>query len=88
MTTRRAIEFLVLMLAILAAISLGSSYANARNYNAWEREMQRDRINRMEYQMRADPRRRQQQEMYDLQRRAQESFNRSMDEALRRRKGY
>jgi len=86
MIARRAIEFSVMTLAILATIGLGSGYANARNYNAWERELQRGHINRMELQMQEHRRRRQQQEISENQRRAQEIFNRSMDEMLARKR--
>ena len=86
MIARRAIEFSVMTLAVLAAIGLESGYANARNYNAWERELQRGHINRMELQMHKHRRRHQQQEMHENQRRVQEIFNRSMDEMLARKR--
>jgi len=86
MIARRAIEFSVMTLAILAAIGLGSGYANARNDYAWERGLQRGQINRMELQMQKHRHRHQQQEMYQNQRRVQEIFNRSMDEMLARKR--
>jgi hypothetical protein len=88
MTTTRAIKSSILMLPIIAAMSLASSRAHALSYNVWDVEIQRIRSTHIGIQKQGKLRRRHPQEKSEKWRRAQEIFNRSMDEALRREEGH